>query len=107
MARMLFDPETHLTAHWVRVVTHNGRRFALFPYISALTPVPAFASVLHQINGTEITAEELRELAALIKQRGEGGGWVWDGADPWLVTPMERDNVEQREAVRLPKNRRN
>jgi hypothetical protein len=96
MARMLFNPETDLTAHWVRVVIHSGKTFALFPYIGALTPVPAFASVLHQIDGAQITDEELRELAALIKQRGEGGGWVYDGGDPWLVPATERDSVAKR-----------
>jgi hypothetical protein len=96
MARMLLNPETDLTAHWVCVVPHNGRMFALFAYISALTPVPAFSSVCHVIDGDSITADELREMAALIKQCGENGGWVFDGSYPWLVTPMEWDIVANR-----------
>jgi hypothetical protein len=96
MARLLFDPETALDETWAYVVSHGGKNFALFTYISALTPVPTFASVCHQIDGTAITEEEIRELVALIKQRGGNGGWAFDGVYPWLVTPMERDNVAQR-----------
>jgi hypothetical protein len=90
MARLFFNPETDLDEHWVSVVPHNGKMFALFAYIGALTPVPMFASVCHVIDGAAITEEELRKLAALIKQRGDNGGWVFDGSYPVLVTPMER-----------------
>lgn len=95
-----FNPETALDEKWVYVVSHSGKNFALFAYISAMTPVPTFASVCHQIDGAAITDEELRELAALIKQRGDNGGWVFDGSYPWLVTPMERDSVAKRHAAK-------
>jgi hypothetical protein len=100
MARMLFDPETALDETWAYVVSHKGKNFALFAYINALTPVPALASVCHQIDGTTITEEEVRELGALIKQRGGDGGWVFDGVYPWLVTPMEWNDVACREIER-------
>jgi hypothetical protein len=61
-----------------------------------MTPAPTFASVCHLIDGAAITDEELRELAALIKQRSHNGGWVYDGSYPWLVTPMERERVAKR-----------
>jgi hypothetical protein len=100
MARMLFDPETALDETRVYVVSHNGKNFALFAYISALTAAPMLTSVCQQMDGTTITDEKMRELAALIKQRGGGGGWVFDGVYPWLVTPMEWNNVAQRQAAR-------
>jgi hypothetical protein len=99
MAHLLFNPETSLDDAWVYVVSHDGKNFALFPYINALTPVPALASICHQIDGTEITKEERRELAALIKQHYPGGAWVFDGVFAWLVTPMEWNNVAQRQAA--------
>jgi hypothetical protein len=55
-----------------------------------MTPVPTFASVCHQIDGAAITDEELRELAALVKQRGDNGGWVFVGSYPWLCSPVDR-----------------
>jgi hypothetical protein len=58
MARFLFNPETELDDSWAHVVSHGGKNFALFAYINAVTPVPALASVCHQIDGTTITEEE-------------------------------------------------
>jgi|ERR1700733_4088234 len=100
MARMLFNPETDLDDAWVYVVSHGGKNFAPFPYINAMTPIPALASICHQIDGTEITKEERRELAALIKQHYPGGAWVFDGVFAWLVTPVEWNNVMRREIER-------
>jgi hypothetical protein len=100
MAHMLFDPETALDDAWVYVVSHGGKNFALFPYISALTPVPTLASIYHQIDGMEITKEERRELAALVKRHGTGGRWLFDGVFAWLVTPVEWSNVMRREIER-------
>ena len=100
MARMLFNPETDINETWIYVVNHVGKNFALFPYINAMSPVPALASICHQIDGKEITKEERRELAALIKQQYPGGAWAWDGVFAWLVTPLEWNNVMRREIVR-------
>jgi hypothetical protein len=100
MPRLLFNLEIALDKTWIYVVSRNGKNFALFAYISALTPVPALASVCHQIDGTTITEEEIRELGALIKQRGGNGGWLFDGVYPWLVTPIERNNAARREIER-------
>jgi hypothetical protein len=100
MARLLFNPETALDDTWAYVVNHGGKNFALFAYFNALTPVPALASIRHQIDGTEITKEERRELAALIKQRGANAGWLFDGVFAWLVTPMEWNNVARRQIER-------
>jgi hypothetical protein len=97
MARSLFNPETALDNAWVYVVSHDGKSLALFPYIDALTPVPTLASICHQIDGTETTKEDRRELAALVRQRGANAGWLFDGVFAWLVTPMERDNVARRQ----------
>jgi hypothetical protein len=93
---LLFNPDTDLDENWVCVVSHGGKTFALFAYINAMTPVPCFASVCHQIDGAAITDEELRELAALIKQCAYYGGWVFDGSYPFLVTPVERERVAKR-----------
>jgi hypothetical protein len=100
MPHFLFHPETELEDAWVYVVSHDGKNFALFPYINAMTPVPALASICHQIDGKEITKEERRELAALIKQHHPGGAWAFDGVFAWLVTPVEWNNVMRREIER-------
>jgi hypothetical protein len=94
---MPFNPETDIHDMGVYVVSHGGKKFALFPYISALAPVPVFASICHQIASREITKEERCELAALIKQRGVNAGWLFDGVFAWLVTTVERDNVLRRQ----------
>lgn len=97
MARMLINPDTALDDMWVYVVTHGGKNFALFPYISAMMPVRTLASICHQIDGMGITKEGRRELSTLIKRRGANAGWAFDGMFAWLVTPMERDNVARRQ----------
>lgn len=100
MAHFLFHPERDLDDAWVYVISHDGKHFALFPYINAMTPVPALASICHQIDGKEITKKERSELAALIKQHQPGGAWVFDGVFAWLVTPVEWNNVMSREIER-------
>lgn len=100
MTHFLFNPETDLDDAWVHVVSHEGKNFALFPYINATTLVPALASICHRIDGKEITKEERRELAALIKQHRPGGAWAFDGVFAWLVTPVEWSNVMRREIER-------
>jgi hypothetical protein len=78
----------------LRVVLHGDVHFALFPYVDATSNVPEFKSVTHRLIGEQITFDDMRQLTALIEQRGQHMTWAILFSTPWLVRP-DADKVRE------------
>ena len=81
-----FDPND-VDESLLRLVTHGGKHYALFPFVDATGALPEFRSVRHLIQDAQITADELSELAHLIQQRGASAAWYIQFSTPWLIQP--------------------
>jgi hypothetical protein len=89
-----FDP-ADIDESLLRIVSHGGRRYALFPYVDATGAAPEFKSVRHLIDRDQITLNELSELSALVKRRGENAEWFLQFNTPWLVNRSDVENARQ------------
>lgn len=97
-----FDPDD-IDNSLVRVVSFGGKRYALFPYVDATTSLPEFRSVRLSIPQPNIAADELAELAALAKRRGENSAWFIQFSTPWLLAKADADSSSRR----VPGEKRN
>jgi hypothetical protein len=83
-----------------RVVTHGGNTYLMFPYISAIDPVPHFDSVGIVIAASAATVEDFTKLSELVKKSGSGGEWLISFSTPWLLRTEEVQNLRTRGSLR-------
>ncbi len=90
-----FDPQD-IDESLLKIVTHGGRHYALFPYIDALGAAPEMKSVRHTIERNTISVRELDELSSLVKRRGEQAEWFISFSTPWLIRTSEAGDMTHR-----------
>jgi hypothetical protein len=92
-----FDPD-EIDETLTRVVTHGRETFLLFPFISAVGPVPKFNSISCVIKGNAATVQDFAALAALVAEAGANGGWAISFNTPWLLPAGQTVSVNPRGA---------
>jgi hypothetical protein len=97
-----FDPN-EIDETLTRVVTHDGKTYLMFPYISGLGAVPQFTSISRVIDGPAATIGDFSSLSALLRQATKNSRWFISFNTPWLLSLSEAGNVAQR----TPQNRAN
>ena len=89
-----FDPE-EIDETLTRVLTHGGATHLLFPYLSAIGPVPKFSSVGKVIRGPGATLKDLHDLSSLVRQAGANAAWFISFNTPWLMHAADAEKMTQ------------
>jgi hypothetical protein len=101
--RKPFNP-TDIDESLIRLISHGGHLYLLFPYINATGMSPKFNSIGFVIHGPTATVEDYAALAAQAKQAAEHAEWFISFNTPWLITPAEAETIRQRRLA--PKGKR-
>ena len=94
-----FDPR-EIDESLTRIVSHGGRLYLMFPYISGIEPVPHFDSLSITIAGPAATVDDFVKLPALVNNSARNGEWFISFSTPWLVRAEEVQNLSARGSVR-------
>ena len=79
------------------IETAGGNTYLKFSYINAIGPVPVNMAITVPIEGPTASQDDLDRLIAAVAHKGkEEGGWVMDGAEPWLLSRIDFEKFNKR-----------